>query len=99
MRGEDDYARNGHTARTLVREADLRIVLIVMKSGSVVKEHRADETASIHSLAGHVRLRLPDRVADLPAGKLLVLERGLQHNVEALEESTLLLTLGWRAKP
>ncbi len=98
MRGEGAYARAGHTARTLVREADLRVVLIVMKAGAAIKEHRAAETASIHSLGGHVRLRLPNRVADLPSGRLLVLEAGLQHNVEALEESTLLLTLGWRAK-
>ncbi|MDQ2668888.1 MAG: hypothetical protein M3Z05_23260 [Gemmatimonadota bacterium] len=45
-----------------------------------------------------MRLRLPNRVVDLPNGRLLVLEGGLQHNVEALEESTLLLTLGSRAK-
>jgi quercetin dioxygenase-like cupin family protein len=63
-----------------------------------MKEHRVAETASVHALAGHVRLNLPDRVADLPSGRLLVLEGGLQHSVEALEESTLLLTLGWRAK-
>ena len=98
MRAEDTYARDGHTARTLVREADLRIVLMVMRAGSIMKEHRVAETASVHSLTGHVRLRLPDGVADLPSGRLLVLERGLLHNVEALEESTLLLTLGWRAK-
>jgi len=38
MRAEDTYARDGHTARTLVREADLRIVLMVMKAGSIMKE-------------------------------------------------------------
>jgi quercetin dioxygenase-like cupin family protein len=59
-------------------------------------EHRLAETASIHAVTGRVRLRLPDRVADLSTGRLLVLEPGLPHDVEALEESTLLLTLGWR---
>ena len=47
MRGEAAYEREGHTARTLVREADLRIVLMVMKSGGTIKEHRAKETASV----------------------------------------------------
>jgi quercetin dioxygenase-like cupin family protein len=98
MRGEDAYRRDGHTARTLVREDDLRIVLIVMRAGARMAEHQANETASIHALSGRVRLRLLDHDTDLPAGRLLVLERGLRHDVEALAESALLLTLGWQAK-
>jgi quercetin dioxygenase-like cupin family protein len=98
LRGEGAYVRDGHTARTLVREADLRVVLVAMRAGAVIKEHQAADTASIQTLGGHLRIRLPDRVVELSSGRLLVLERGLQHNVEAIEESTLLLTLGWRAK-
>lgn len=98
MRSEEAYERDGHTARTLVRENDLRIVLIVMRAGARMAEHQANETASIHVLGGRVRLRLPDGDADLTAGRLLVLERGLRHDVEAVSESAILLTLGWDAK-
>lgn len=98
MRREDAYQREGHTARTLVREPDIRIVLIVMKASARIAEHRADETASIHALSGHVRLQLPEKTADLPAGRMLVLERGLRHDVEAVTESAFLLTLGWKEK-
>ena len=56
LRKEDAYQREGHTARTLVRKPDLRIVLVVMKAGARIVEHRADETASAHALSGHVRL-------------------------------------------
>lgn len=95
MRSEPAYERDGHTARTLVREPHLRIVLVVIKAGGKVAEHRTQETASIHSLTGHVRLRLQDRDIDLPAGRLLVLERDVPHAVEALAESRYLLTLAW----
>jgi len=98
MRREDAYRREGHTARTLVREQDLRIVLVVMKAGARIAEHRANDTASVHTLSGHVRLELPGKTSDLPAGRLLVLERGLRHDVEAVVESAFLLTLGWQAK-
>ncbi len=98
MRREDAYQRDGHTARTLIREDDMRIVLIVMRAGARMAEHRANDTASIHALSGHVRLRIPDNAVDLPAGSLLVLERGLRHDVEAVTESAFLLTLGWQAK-
>ena len=99
MRAEGAYEREGHTARTLVREPDLRVVLVVMRGGSVIKEHRAKETATIHVLSGRVHVRLEDRSEDLPGGRLLVLERGLPHSVEAAEESTFLLSLGFRDKP
>lgn len=96
MRESDAYRHTGHTARTIVREPDLRIVLVVMRGGSVIKEHKADDTTSVQALMGRMRLRLPERVAALSAGALLVLERGLPHTVEADEDSTFLLTLGGR---
>jgi quercetin dioxygenase-like cupin family protein len=96
LRKEDGYQRDGHTARTLVREPDLRIVLVVMRADARMAEHRVDQTASIHVLGGHVRLRLPDKLVELAAGQLLVMERDLQHDVEAVSESAFLLTLGWR---
>lgn len=98
LRGEAAYLRDGHTARTLVREADLRVVLLVMKAGARIAEHRTDETACVLTFTGHIRLALPERVAELPPGRLLVLESGLRHDVEAVADSALLLTLGWKEK-
>jgi quercetin dioxygenase-like cupin family protein len=95
MRTEGPYEREGHTARLLVREPDLRVVLVVMKGGSIIKEHRAKQTASIHVLSGRVRVRLQDQLVDLPSARLLVLESGLAHSVEAMDESTFLLSLAW----
>lgn len=98
MRGEEAYRTDGHTARTLVREEDLRIVLVVVKAGVRIPEHRANDTVSIHALSGEVRLKLPDKVVELPAGRLVALGRGLRHDVEAIADSAFLLTLGWQAK-
>ena len=55
LRKEDAYQREGHTARTLVREPDLRIVLVVMKAGARIAEHRADQTASVQALMPSTR--------------------------------------------
>lgn len=105
MRSEPAYLREGHTARALVREHDLRVMLIVMKAGSRITKHIANETVSIQTLAGRLRLQLPrlarqreDRIVDLPMGRLLVLDRGIEHDVEAVEDSAFLLTFGWKDK-
>lgn len=104
MRSEEAYAREGHTARTLVRAHDLRVVLIAMTAGSRIPAHTADETVSIQTLTGRLRLQLPRlarqreaRIVDLPIGRLLVLEPGNEHSVEAIGDSAFLLTFGWTA--
>lgn len=93
LRAEDAYRLDGHTARTLVREPALRIVLIVIRAGAKIAEHHTEAIASIHALVGHVRLALPERTVDLPAGKLLVIASDLAHDVEAVDDSMFLLTL------
>lgn len=105
LRREEAYVREGHTARTLVREQDLRVVLIVMQAGSRIAEHIVNETVSIQTLIGSLRLQLPrlarqreDRIVELPIGRLLVLERGLEHDVEAVGDSAFLLSVGWNGK-
>lgn len=93
LRGEDAYRLDGHTARTLVREPAMRVVLVVMAAGARIAQHRSQATASIHAVAGHLRLTLPDRVVELPAGHLLVIAPGLAHDVEAIADSRFLITL------
>ncbi len=93
LRAEDAYRHDGHIARTLVREPAMRVVLVVMRAGAKIAEHRSQDTASIHALSGHLRLTLPDRTVDLPAGKLLVTAPELAHDVEAVGDSAFLLTL------
>jgi hypothetical protein len=40
-------------------------------------------------------VRAEGRTFDLPTGRLLALDHGLPHDVEALEESAFLLTIAW----
>lgn len=95
LRELDAYAREGQTARTLTRSADLRTVLVVVAAGKSIPMHDADVSTSVQTLSGHLRLQLPDRTVDLPKGCLLVMAPGLAHDVQAEVDSALLLTLGW----
>ncbi len=63
-----------------------------------MSEHMASATISVQTLAGHIRLRLPDRTVDLPMGQLLVLDQGVRHDVEAVEDSAFLLTMSWHGQ-
>jgi len=50
---------------------------------------------SIHALRGRICIHLPDQKVNSVVGQLLVLDCGMVHNVEALEESAFLLTVSW----
>ena len=85
----------GRSSKTLVKYSDLRIVLIAMKANTRMNKHVAAGRISVHSLSGHIRLHLPDRVVDLPAGHLIAVDQCVPHDVEATEDSSFLLTLSW----
>ncbi len=84
---------SGRSARTLVKYPDLRIVLVSMKAGSRLKQHTTRARFALLTLAGHIRLHLPDASVEVPAGELLALDRELPHDVEAVRQSTFLLIM------
>ncbi len=96
LRAESPWSQHGRNAVTLVKHSDLRVVLIVMRAGARLQEHHAEARISVHTLSGHTRLHLPHAPVDLPAGHLLALEKGIPHDLEAVEESTVLLTIAWQ---
>jgi len=86
----------GRSSETIVKYPEFRIVLIRMKPGSYMSHHRAEGPISVHAILGKIRVHLPDdRVEELVQGDLLAIEHGLEHDVEALEESAILLTIAW----
>jgi quercetin dioxygenase-like cupin family protein len=95
LRREPPWQSNGRNSKTLAKYPDSRVVLIAMKPGNRIEEHKTDGRISVQTLAGRIRVHLLERVVELPAGHLLVLDRSLPHDVEALEESTFLLSLFW----
>jgi quercetin dioxygenase-like cupin family protein len=86
----------GPSSTTLVKHADLRVVLVAMRAGTRMPEHRTAARVTLEGLSGRVRVLLArGGVCDLPEGHLLVLDREIVHDVEALEDSAFLLTLAW----
>lgn len=73
MRGTRGWQESGHASKTLVKHSDLRVVLIALKAGASLGEHRTGSRISIRALEGRVRLKLPSEVVELPAGTLLAL--------------------------
>ena len=93
LRREAAWQRGDRNAKTLYKDADEQLVLTAMKAGTTLREHRAAGRIVIQTVTGRLRLGLTDRTVELPAGHLLVLDPNLPHNVDAVEESALVLTI------
>ncbi|MGZ3457568.1 MAG: cupin domain-containing protein [Archangium sp.] len=95
LRRGESWRLHGHNAKTLMKAPHLRVVLIALRAGASLGEHRAPGPITLQTLSGHLRLKLPGQVVEAPTGCLLALERPPLHDVEALQDSLLLLTLSW----
>src|SRR5688500_17616448 len=58
--------RRGYAARTLVKEAGLRVVLMRFKAGAMLPEHVAPGRSSLQTVMGRLRVPVRGEVTDLP---------------------------------
>lgn len=85
--------KSTHAARTLAKHGSLRLLLIALRAKGSVPEHKAEGRVSIHTLRGHVRIHTASGIFELPAGRLITLDPGERHDVEAVEDSGVLVTI------
>jgi len=78
---------------TLVKQGGLNVVLTHLHAGGSLAEHSAPGAATVLVVDGHVRVQVGADVLDAPSGRLIAFDAGVRHEVEAIEDSTLLLTL------
>ncbi|HET7854097.1 MAG TPA: cupin domain-containing protein [Candidatus Methylomirabilis sp.] len=102
FRIEDELARLKHeptwltgsrNAITLVKKGALRMVLTALRKGTKLHEHHASGSLTLQVVSGSVRFQAAERTLEMGTGEVVVLESGVKHEVEALEESAFLLTL------
>lgn len=95
LRTEDHPWQAGRNAKVLVKYPNLRILLIGLRPGTEVAGHHARGPVSIQIIAGHILIRSSGKIFDLREGQLLALEAGVPHDLEALAESAVLVTIVW----
>lgn len=85
----------GIARKILIQYPDLQITLRTMRAHTRIPEHHNPGRICVQTVQGHIRMHADGQVFDLPKGKMLVLDRAIVHDVEALEESAFLLTVAY----
>ncbi|WP_353988228.1 cupin domain-containing protein [Ruicaihuangia caeni] len=86
-----EAGRLGH--HTVLKSPDVRIVVLAFEAGHLLKEHSAPKTLLMQALDGHLLVTVGGREVDLRPGMLIRVEALERHEVRAVEDSRLMLTL------
>lgn len=98
LRLEMSVRSENRLSKTLIREEDFSMILLVMEKGSSIQEHPAPGEVVAQALDGHLNVQAGDRF-ELAGGDLLAIAPGVAYSLEAQEPSVLLLTVARNALP
>lgn len=97
---EDDALRepagrsaSGRAAKTLAKLEGLRVVMVALRKGAVLRPHTVAAPVSIQALRGSARISTGDREEEVLAGGLVTLAPQEKHTVEALRDCAILVTV------
>ncbi|HMR74612.1 MAG TPA: hypothetical protein PKD61_05860 [Polyangiaceae bacterium] len=93
LRATSQYMDGGQAARTLFKRPELSVVLVVLAQGKTLSEHHVDRPVLIQTIEGWLGVCTPDGCVEHVAGGLQLLDRAVVHDVEAISDSAILLTI------
>ncbi|MCC6384929.1 MAG: cupin domain-containing protein [Bacteroidia bacterium] len=93
IKQETIWKEGSHNSITLFKSDTLRIVLIGMHHGAVLKTHQAKANVSVQVLEGEVTFTADDQELKLQASQMVAIQAKVPHSVKAETESAILLTV------
>ena len=78
---------------SLLKTPTLQLMRLVLPAGRSVPEHSVAGAITVQCLEGEAILTMPSRTCRLDAGRLVMLEGGEPHAVQAVTDASLLVTL------
>jgi quercetin dioxygenase-like cupin family protein len=93
IKEEETWQKNDRNAITLLKTNFLRIVLIALHKGAILKKHTVPQMLSVQVLEGKMRFITDVQTVELNTGDMITLYENIEHTVVATEETVFLLTL------
>lgn len=81
----------GH--HTALKSDDARVIVLSFEAGHIMKDHAAPKTLLMQALDGELRITTEGETHTLTPGTIIRFDKGVRHEVEAVADSRLMLTL------
>jgi quercetin dioxygenase-like cupin family protein len=92
LKSTAEWTSGDRHAVSLVKDDALNVLLMMLKKGSHLHEHRTKGPITVQVVSGSIRFSGGSDQRIISAGEIVALDRGIAHSLEALEESALILT-------
>ncbi len=93
LQSENAWIDGDRNAVTLQKNARLRVVLISLRKNTTLKEHKVEGPITLSMISGKISFIAGDDKINAGKNELIVLEKAIPHDVEALEDSVFVLTI------
>lgn len=93
LRNEPEWAAGRRSSITIVKSSNLSIVLMAIPRGATLPRHQVEGPITLQVVSGTIQLGVAGNPRKLTAGSVIALDKAIPHDVEALEDSDLLLTI------
>jgi len=91
LKGAAKWRSGDRHATSLVKDAALNVLLMVLKKGAHLHEHRTKGPITVQVVSGSIRFSVGADQRVISAGDMVGLDREVAHSLEALQESALIL--------
>ncbi|WP_417848481.1 cupin domain-containing protein [Thalassoglobus sp.] len=81
------------STKALVKTGTLEVIRMVLPAGKVLKDHSAPGEILVQCIEGKFAFTSMGETKHLEAGEMLYLSTAEEHSVEAIEDSSFLLTI------
>jgi quercetin dioxygenase-like cupin family protein len=98
LKTQDEYRRSGVSGVTLARDEHLTVVLVALRKGETMREHRAPSGAAVVLLSGRASFvsGSDESRTELEPNSLAVFAPEVTHAIEALDDALYLVIIGGR---
>jgi quercetin dioxygenase-like cupin family protein len=93
IKNEMTWRERDHNAITVFKDDQLTIVLVAMHPTAEIRTQRPEHLWTAQVLNGSIQLTINEKNITLQKGQMTAVHAGITYNLQALEESLVLLTV------
>ncbi len=93
LKSEKNWKEGDRNAITVFKSGGMSILLIAMHKGATITNHSASAMLSVQVIEGLIEVISENTTAIISTGQMLAIHKHLEHRINAIEETFILLTL------
>ncbi len=93
LKAEEAWQKNDRNAITVFKTEGVTVVVVAMHANAEISNNVVNGILTLQVLEGNVEVAVNETTENISQRQMLAIERAVSHNIRAMEDSFLLLTI------